>query len=506
MITLQPAVKPERSIFMKAFNLYFLSRIDDEECFSEYATTLSSIPQLHTVKSHEQASLRALTAKLTEQGLDLGCYDGFFLSFVINHISKEFDLLKIAADRSAVLNIELKSRFTDEERIQKQLIQNRYYLRHISGKIFSYTYVLSTDTLFTLGDDQQLTSCDFDSLGRVMKSFEGFYSSDIESLFGADDFLISPGNTPEKFLSHSYFLTTQQLDFKSQIMGCIESHRRDKNEGGREERGCFLSLTGSHGTGKTLLLYDIASDLSRDMQVCLVHCGPISQGHLYLDEHIKNLSVIPSVSLSETQMKDSCDLILVDEAQRFSRQQFEFLRDYVMENDICCVFSFDFTQVLYSPEISRCIVSEMQDISGAICKLSGKIRSNKELSSFIISLFDLKRRTNIYNYDCVNVVYARDDRDAELFKDYYCGKGYRFIDPESVSEVIGNEFNSVLMLMDDSFYYDPEGKLQAEKGGDSELARAQLFQGISRARERICIIVKSAPKLFRSINCIKLRG
>lgn len=74
------------------------------------------------------------------------------------------------------------------------------------------------------------------------------YSGDIENLFRAEWYLFSPLTEPNRFLNKEYFLTAQQRDIKRQILKKI-CRGTDRN--------IFLS-DGLPGTGKTLLLYDIA--------------------------------------------------------------------------------------------------------------------------------------------------------------------------------------------------------------------------------------------------------
>jgi len=527
---------------MKALNIYFLSQMDDEEYFSQYETALSGGKELHTVKTHEQASLRALVRALSAYDLPPECYDGFFFSFVISHISKEFDLLKIADDHSKILNIELKSQYIEEERIAKQLLQNRYYLRHISGKIFSYTYILSSGTLCRLGDDEKLHGCSFTELCEDIKGFSGYVERDIDALFRADDFLISPCNTPDKFLSHSYFLTTQQNDFKAQIVTLAGTELWENEDAvnaaglaaipasaepeGRN--GVFISITGSPGTGKTLLLYDLACDLSAGTLAAIIHCGPISDSHRYLDSKMDRTDIFSSSDIARllTAGGKRYSLILVDESQRLERKEFEIIRNYVRAAGAACIFSFDSRQILYAPDESLQIVKDIQDISAKVLRLSGRIRTSKELSSFIITLFSQKRRTNIYDYGCVQVIYARSVSETLSFVRYYLDRGFDYISYDSMYDlptresadrpsggshvysayqVIGQEFDAVLMVMDRRFYYDDNGDLNAcQKSGDPFLYREMLFQGISRAREKLTVIVCGDPELFARINSIKL--
>lgn len=68
--------------------------------------------------------------------------NGFFIGFKINQISKEFDLLRFG--NNEIVNIELKNT-SNEVKMKKQLIHNQHYLRSISSRIYSFTYVSSTN-------------------------------------------------------------------------------------------------------------------------------------------------------------------------------------------------------------------------------------------------------------------------------------------------------------------------------------------------------------------------
>ena len=490
---------------MRAVNLYFLTQAEDEAAFSAYENILSMRREPKQIKIHEQNCLRRLAGHLSSAGVPLEAFDGFFFSYVIEHISKEFDLLKIAADRSQVLNIELKSQMTSLDRIRRQLVQNRYYLRHISGHIHSFTYVTETETLYTLDDKEDLIITDFPELAGICRDFGPCVTEDIDTLFSAADFLISPGTTPDKFLSRSYFLTTQQNDFKSRICERLSS-------------SCgplYLCLTGSPGTGKTLLLYDLAVTLSRAMRICILHCGTITENHHYLAGHMPHVDIRQTSDIESSSQLSGYDLILVDEAQRMTEEALACIREAVAKRRSACIFSCDHRQVLYAGEDRRRIADRIQEISAELYRLSDKIRANKELASFTLTLFDLTKRTYLYDYDCITLIYARDKKTAESFIPYFTAKGcvlindlpeYSCPEAQSGDNVIGREFEHVLMLMDDRFYYDSEGNLQAADDPEGrKLYRELLFQGVSRARETLCLIVVDAPELFAALTSIRVR-
>ncbi len=69
--------------------------------------------------------------------------------------------------------------------------------------------------------------------------------------------------------------------------------------------------------------------------------------------------------------------------------------------------------------------------------------------------------------------------------------------------VIGQEFDNVLMLMDDSFYYDENGVLQGVPHPNPDYLYPNLFyQGITRVREKIALVIVNSPRLFEKISSI----
>ncbi len=496
---------------MKAMNLYFLAQMKPQEYFSGYEMALSGRKELKLIKEHEQACILQLVEALSACGLGLECYDGFYFSYVISHISKEFDLLKIAGDFGRVLNIELKSQSIDQERIRHQLVQNRYYLRHISSNIDSFTFVAGENRLYRLEGENCLVPADFEELADILMNFGECREGDIETLFTASDFLISPIQTPERFLSHSYFLTTQQNDFKARILQLLGT-------------AGYQCVIGSPGTGKTLLLYDLAATLAPAMSVCLLHCGTITDNHRHLAAMMDNVEIISAEDFLNGNLPEDFQVLLVDEAHRLSRELFTRIRQFIDGSSISCVFACDHRQIMYASEETQDVATQMQKISAEVYKLSDKIRANKELSSFTQTLFDLTRRTGLYSYDCISVIYAADRREALRFAMYYIQRNYIFMnfdtDADDLSGIIsdrrsgdvmtvaasGQEFDKVVMFMDNRFYYDAAGSLCASEDPENKrLFRELLFQGISRARESLCLIITGDPVLFDQVNSIKTR-
>ena len=108
----------------------------------------------------------------------------------------------------------------------------------------------------------RIVDADWEQLCADLRDGGKDYEGDVEELFQAELYLISPLTEPERFLNKEYFLTAQQRDIERQILKKI-----------RAERTGAYWFTGLPGTGKTLLLYDIAMKLSGKQRVCMIHCG-----------------------------------------------------------------------------------------------------------------------------------------------------------------------------------------------------------------------------------------
>lgn len=549
---------------MRAINLFLATRPSGEELFSEYESVLSGRSFLKRTRPHEAASLRGLVRNLPD--LPVTSFGGFYFSWSIPQIEKEFDLLKFTADCSRILNIELKSQEIGPEKIEKQLRQNRYYLGHITKDITSFTYVEDASAVYTLDESGKLRPSDFRELADALRSFSvPCLQSGIESLFKVTNYLVAPLNEPERFLKGEYFLTRHQQDLKELILSDLTgdvSHVSAENavspggkaddaaspKGAADDAGAsrtvdagapaadparFISLTGGPGTGKTLLLYDIARAYPGPGRVCLIHCGPILEGHRTLDRALEKADIISADALAapsgELRSADGARLsglrdyacIFVNEAQRIPGPLLaEILRAAEPENGPRCLFSFDPRQTLNASEVFLNASGTFLSLSGThTYRLTKTIRAGQELSAFITALFDLKNAPPGRTYRNVDVLFARNREEAKAILEDLCD-GFTFIrfTPSpyrqtrlddyrggcTVHESIGQGFDSVVMVMEDDFYYDEKGSLKAGSHPYHEyLFLNMLYQGLTRARERLRVIVCGDEALFARIHGIK---
>ena len=463
---------------MKAMNLYLLSRAVGGDRFSRMAGELTGSVYEKQYSAHEAESLRSLTDGIAsvlkyraEEGENwISHLDGFYFSFTIAHISKEFDLLKISGDGEAVLNIELKSENVEESRILKQLSQNRYYLSHISRSIYSFTYVMETDTVYSLNDRGYMRVCRMEDLADVLcrPAFSEYVEKDLDQYFRASDYLISPAAEPDRFLSGSYFLTNQQAEFKRRTM-----------------------------------------TLSKKKRVLLITGGTLQKGHKVLDERLKNVFIRTADSFTEGE---KWDYLFLDEANRISEEVFKQIMEYVQKMRIPGIMAYD-PHVL-TDAYGKLAEAEKRIIhySTLLLEFTGNIRINRPIFSFLQNLFHTKEKARSVDYSCIDVLYAGNREEAEAILSYYREKGYRKItlpgedtricEGIGEEEIVGNEFDCIMLVMDSRFYYDSDKRLRC-RGEAAEEAPGLLYEAISRTRERLCILVLEDEKLFDRILSVR---
>ena len=497
---------------MKAMNLYLLSRAAGGDRFSRLAGELTGSVYEKQYSAHEVESLRSLTDEIAsvlrgraEEGENwISHLDGFYFSFTIAHISKEFDLLKISGDGEAVLNIELKSENIEESRILKQLSQNRYYLSHISRSIYSFTYVMETDTVYSLNDRGYMRVCRMEDLADVLcrPAFSEYVEKDLDQYFRASDYLISPAAEPDRFLSGSYFLTNQQAEFKRRILEVF-------SETGTDTECPVIAVKGTAGTGKTLLLFDLAMTLSKKKRVLLITGGTLQKGHKVLDERLKNVFIRTADSFTEGE---KWDYLFLDEANRIPEEVFKQIMEYVQKMRIHGIMAYD-PHVL-TDAYGKLAEAEKRIIhySTLLLEFTGNIRINRPIFSFLQNLFHTKEKARSVDYSCIDVLYAGNREEAEAILSYYREKGYRKItlpgedtricEGIGEEEIVGNEFDCIMLVMDSRFYYDSDKRLRC-RGEAAEEAPGLLYEAISRTRERLCILVLEDEKLFDRILSVR---
>lgn len=471
-----------------------------------------------SLKKHEIRNMCSFCNIMISYGCSIGHFDGFFVSYSIPQIGKELDLLRFGSDY--ILNIEIKSELKiaqKEQKILKQMQENYYYLCSLGKSICAFTYVENDGFYYYNIQQNAIEKINSKVVADCIISQNIDYSIDPDKEFRPSNYLISPFNSTDAFISNKYFLTSAQQEIKNEMHSELSIHPF-----------MFFCISANAGTGKTLLMYDIAKDMiTHGKNVLIIHCGKLNSGHCKLMEIYNwNIMSIRSVSCTKENINfNGLDFIFVDEAQRIRSLQLDALTAKAIEKEIPMLFSFDTKQYLKEGEtlnISKYLAEKHPNIMTSTKKLTNKIRTNKALASFITNLMSIGKSNANLNYDCVTIEYMNNIEDLINYINFLQTKGWTpityttsswNIDPydklsricnKNAHDVIGQEFSKVVLAMDDNFKYSESGKLLVYSSYYS--AKGMLYQIATRVVDELKIVVLNNPELYIKLLSIQSMG
>ena len=447
---------------MKSISIYAITRNQNIECLQKLERQLSGRTYFLKMREWELESMKALVRELEMHMQDVHALR-FFYSFQVPRLGKEFDLLQIKDDQ--IVNIELKSGKVSDEAVRKQLLQNRYYLSVQGKMIQSYTYISSQERLVRLNNHDHIVEVDWDQLCLALQRQSKDYEGDIEDLFQAEMYLFSPVTEPERFLNKEYFLTSQQKDIERRILDKI-----------RKVKYGYFWFSGLPGTGKTLLLYDIAMKLSVHQKVCMIHCGETGKEWKILHDRLLRIAFLSDSQLEECPDLKEYSAILVDEAHLLSVKELHRILELSEKHPV--IFSGDDEDMISDEEMDRTMLREIEHLPDIQSfHLTNRIRTNAELSSFIQNMMHLPEKRMVRYYPHIQVVYANDDEEAGILL-----KGYQ---------------NQLVFIIDERYYYDEKGYLREQRQKHQKpTAVRTLFHRLNEAKEEFAIIVKGNEAVY----------
>lgn len=139
-----------------------------------------------------------------------------------------------------------------------------------------------------------------------------------------------------------------------------------------------------------MLVYDIVKTLKEENKnPLIIHCGNLNDGQHILKEN--GWEIIPIKDLKYHNLLEY-DAVIIDEAQRIYPSQLDEVIEKIKQGTGSCIFSYDKVQTLAKNEENNDIDSKIKKINQIYTyKLSEKIRTNKEIATFIKMLFNNKR-------------------------------------------------------------------------------------------------------------------
>jgi hypothetical protein len=381
------------------------------------------------------------------------------------------------------------------------------YLNSLGKKVYNFSYVVDENTLYFLKGNDQISEVDIEFLIDKLLEQDVLEFEDLQKLFDPTNYLVSPFNSTERFINGEYFLTNHQESIKNELI------KRNTNDNEN-----LFSIQGAAGTGKTLLVYDLAKEyLNNNKKVAIIHCGILNEGHSRL---INNYSwdIMPAKHYKRT-IEGYYDLIIIDECQRIYKNQLTNIVEHIINSNSTCIFSYDPNQCLHRDEIIRNIPGYLDTTVHRKFKLTEKIRTNSELTSFIKNLFDLSKANPQQEYSNIEIQYFSDIQSAKgyirslrerdwISIDYTVSNftwssldDIRINSGKNAHTVIGQEYDNVLVVIGNSFSYNDKGQLIGDRTSYYHPTK-MLFQILTRTRKKLCLVIVNNEELLK--KCIEI--
>lgn len=477
-----------------------LAASESSEIFDSY----KRINDMSTIANHElndilEVSKRIVSLAQTKEQL----YGYIFDKTVTVTVREQFDILRFS--ENSIFNIELKSGVKPLPEILDQLVRHHYLLSCVSGKreIHLFTYVSEINILYELVDGD-LEESSFDRMVSLIST--DYVEEDPLSVLKPDDFIISPYSDIERFKNFKYFLNTEQRKFVTYKLENIDSPYH-----------CMLK--GGAGTGKSLVLFDLAKKLtSSGKKVLFIFCSALPD-HEIINSNV-SFKFVDIVNINIKNIKNEYDFIILDESQRLYEEQFNDL----FKTDAVLVFGLDKAQTLKYEE-------DELDVEGVLDKhfskenifdLKDKVRTDVSLSTFILKFFN--KSTNglqPIDFPKVNAVYFLDKNEAIRFirnlktvENYtpievaqYRAKTTKNLHNKKIYEysldafrVIGREYDNVVIPLDSRVSYVNNRLIFSPNGYFPYKSINGLFQALTRVKKNLMFVVVNNPTIYIEIQ------
>lgn len=477
--------------------------------------------------------------------------NNFLFGYEFERINQEFDLLKAVetpyaeSKQNFIINIELKKSIKKSKSLKRQLRTHRFYFNRVGiedSKMYLFGYCEDKKQFFEykVKSDgvEQYSEISSARVFEVLKRFYTYKYFDIDTTFKVDNILISPLNDWEDFVGENYLLTENQKQIKNQMLS--------------EKEKKILRVTGSAGSGKTLVLYDIVRTLAqKGKNIVVIPCHTKIEAHSKLAEHLNFEAIgVGSMNHSNTDLSQA-NYIFVDEAQRMSKKQIDrIVSEFQHGNLEKVIFFYDELQWLKSGE--RDISDYLKTVephNSMDLQLKGSIRSNYFLTLFSMNLlhstgnyssimrkrlefiFDDFKKYNVRVENLVNIYYFDNYQNARVFMSnaaqtmgstpiyftpstngihggprvYYDNPfDDRIVDKaKNPHKYMGQEFDSVTVPIDSKFSYDTNGDLVVNELCNISDPVQMLYEMVTRARRELNIVVIGNFQLFEQLEKIK---
>lgn len=465
------------------------------------------INRINDIKQHECDDLATLSNELIKlSNLNKEKLFGYHLDVAVEVAFREqFDLLRFSDN--TILNIELKSELTSLDKIADQLIRHNYLLGCIPGdkEVLLYTFINSQNEIYKLEDERLVKS----TIEELFNSIPNDYSEEnLLSGLNPDDFIISPYTDIDRFLNTRYFLNSEQKEIVEKEISKLSKDN--------------VMIKGGAGTGKSLVLFDLAKKLNdKGKSVLLIFCSVLSNWPEINEKLSFDFKDIKAVNFNNLTSLNY-DYILLDESQRLWEEQFRSL----FNTTSILIFGVDKAQTLKPAESKLDIEGQLDGAFHISTKynLKDRVRSDLSLSTFIKKLFDKSTQgLQPMEFPKVNSVYFDNASEANIFiGNLKKIEGYESIEVPQYRTVtagtiknkkinsysldgftvIGREFDNVLIPIDNRVSYDNNNKLIYTHGENyyPYLSINGLFQAITRVKKNLLFVIIGNIEIYEEIQ------
>lgn len=449
--------------------------------------------------------LKILNTAINQLNLSNIDTDGFLIGYISSNggIREEFDLLRFGENN--IFNLELKASLpkNGESAILRQLRRHKKYLSVTNpSNVYVCTYLFDNNIFFGLDDSEQLIEL---SPEKVTEYLDCTNSADYTPKeIDLSSMIVSPYVNTKEFSSHNYFLTNSQYKTRDNILN-------DTNKN--------IILTGEAGSGKTLVLFDLAkkfTEANKKVQVYI--CAPLNN-HSEMSD-LLGFNIFP-ISLFKEHFKPDVDVLIIDEAQKIYQSYLDIILNI---SNVTKIYSIDKKQILHPNQDKLTFhTNVISDPTYSIYKLKGHIRYDPELGSFIKQFISNKPDSKLYDYNKVNLIYANNSEDAEkIIIDKVNKHNYVSIEPTpyttkttnvlrrkkicyhsiSTHSVVGREYDNVLVVLDQYYKRTENGLISTYPAFYPHKHIALIFEALTRVKQNLIILIVNNPDLFISTQRI----
>lgn len=406
---------------------------------------------------------------------------GFVVSFVIEKLDKEFDLLKYGNNR--IVNIEMKIKNLNEG--LEQAKKNFKILSNVTDEVCIYLFIESTNKLYYYSaENKKLIESDKE---KINEDLAKIINSEIPVM---ESILLNPYQYPEEFLNDNYVLSQSQQNIKDDILKLTKK---------------IYAVEGSGGTGKTVLALDLYKEL-------LKKYGAEKVSYLtpFAKKEIINSELTDKFKFQMFRYYDNkkkTKVIIVEEAQRLGKGDLAKL----LKNTENVVLFYDKHQDIDNVNQINLFLEEKKDIISSyslkyvmrndstferfakkICGFGTSDVKNKNFNPEKIEIYMYSEKEKYEKYNKVGkFIWCTQNKYGNKCEtkcnNQKCKEFYTNWETNIVHFEISKDEKNVMLFLCEGFMVK-ENSIQEKYNICSGNVQKQLYSIITRATEKLIII------------------